>query len=131
MPDILATDVTYTERAGTKVRVAGTRLLSRNVVRVQFGNGTLTYPVGGVPLTVTKLGLTTEVQAVEVHVNVPNTAGTPASQPLWVWNGSRTAPKLIGYEVNAAGGGDEALLQLDGGTDAPGANDLEVVVVGF
>jgi hypothetical protein len=130
MADIAATDVTYTERAGTKVRVAGTRVLTRNVVRAQFGNGVLTYPVGGVPLTLGKLGLTTEAQSVEVHVNVPSTSGTPASQPLWVWNGSRTSPKLIGYETNAAGAGDEALLQLDN-SDTIGAQDLELVVVGF
>jgi hypothetical protein len=125
MADIAAGDVTYTERAGTKLRVAGTRVLTRNTVRAQFGDGALTYPTGGVPLTLGKLGLTTEVQGVEVHINAAS-----AGQPLWVWNGSRTAPKLVGYEVNAAGAGDEGLLQLDN-ADTIAAQDLELVVVGF
>lgn len=120
MADIAAGDVTYTDR---KLEAKVGKFLHRKY-RVQFGNATLTYPAGGVPLTLSKLGLTTHCQDLTCYVNVPST------QSLWVWNGSTTAPKLIGLEVNAAGGGDEGLIELDG-ADTPAAQDLEVTVLGY
>jgi hypothetical protein len=125
VPAIASTDVTYTERPGQKSKLAGSRHLTLNKVRVQFGDGTLTYPTTGVPLTLAKLGLTTEVRSLTVHNNA-----IASANPLWVWNGSQTNPRLFGLEVNAAGSGDEQLINLDD-TDAPVAQDLEVIVIGY
>jgi hypothetical protein len=55
MADIAASDVTYTKQGGSaKASPADPRF--SGVFKVEFGDGALTYPSGGVPLTKGKLG---------------------------------------------------------------------------
>ncbi len=61
MSDIAAGDVTYT----TLKLVRGAKQ-KRNIVKLVFGNGSLTYPSAGIPLTLGKLGLTNELSALLV-----------------------------------------------------------------
>lgn len=55
MADIAATDVTYTMQVGTaKANPADPRF--SGVFKIAFGDSSLTYPSGGIPLTKGKLG---------------------------------------------------------------------------
>lgn len=63
MADIAASDVTVTIQAGAphNPRIEGTK--RKSVVRIQFGNGTLTYPANGVPMpSFEKFGLTRNLE---------------------------------------------------------------------
>ena len=53
MADIASTDVTYTEQPGGGHTSTGRRT---GIFKIQFGDGSLTYPAGGVPLLKAKLG---------------------------------------------------------------------------
>jgi hypothetical protein len=59
MTALAATDVTYTKIDGKIISGSGYR---RNVFDIAFGNSTLTYPTGGVPLTKAKLGMPTVIK---------------------------------------------------------------------
>lgn len=62
MANIAAGDVTYTllrQRTTADSRKA-------NLVRLAFGDGALTYPAGGIPITIGKLGCPVEVQSLVV-----------------------------------------------------------------
>ncbi len=65
MADIAAGDVTYTVTQMTRVPKQ-----KRNIVKLVFGNGSLTYPSGGIPLTLGKLGLVNSLQSVIVFDTV-------------------------------------------------------------
>ncbi len=58
MPDLGATDVTYSIQ---KERSAGNGLIRRRIA-ITFGDGALTYPAGGVPLTRADMGAPTEIE---------------------------------------------------------------------
>ena len=65
MPDIAAGNVTYTLQEGTQYSSpADPRRCA--VYKIGFGNSTLTYPSGGVPLTKAKLGCPTHIVALEI-----------------------------------------------------------------
>ncbi len=52
MPDIVSTDVTYAPQAQGQRTVFRTAPREKRVLaKVTFGNGALTYPAGGIPLT--------------------------------------------------------------------------------
>lgn len=61
MADIAASDVTYTvlqqRREGGRVK---------NLVRMAFGNGTLTYPANGIPVSKAKLGCPNTIESLVV-----------------------------------------------------------------
>ena len=62
MADIAVTDVTATKVGKTEIG----KTVKSHVMDLAFGNGTLTYPVGGIPLSVAKLGLAREVRSVQI-----------------------------------------------------------------
>ena len=62
MANIAAGDVTYTL---VKARV-GDGSLKKNLVRLAFGDGALTYPAGGIPITIGNLGCPVDVQSMVV-----------------------------------------------------------------
>jgi hypothetical protein len=79
MPDIVAANVTYTPVPGG---VNGGQTLTgfppryRRLVKLAFGNNSLTYPTGGVPLTAAGLGLPDGVvESVRVIDQGTNAAG--------------------------------------------------------
>jgi hypothetical protein len=58
-------------------------------MELQFGNGTLTYPAGGIPITAATVGLTTQVDSVNIYD--PGLTG-------YVWNYDQTNKKLRGFQ---------------------------------
>lgn len=61
MADIAASDVTYTKR-GSRDELTGSSKY-RAVFDVAFGDGALTYPSGGVPLTKGNMGMPVVIKA--------------------------------------------------------------------
>lgn len=62
MADIAAGDVTYTI-VKKRIGAGGYR---NNLVRLAFGDGALTYPANGIPITKAKLGCPVDVQSMVV-----------------------------------------------------------------
>jgi hypothetical protein len=122
MPDIAATDVTYTRDYET----FGNNSRRQHGITVAFGDGALTYPAGGVPLTLANLGFHTTVEKFVIEDGA-NASGI-------VWKIDKTNLKLRGYEKAATpdtGDVDAALVELDSGTDAPAAQTVKFFVEGW
>jgi len=109
MAAITATDVTYVT---VSQRLAGPGRITRQVKLTFPNNATNTsYPTGGVPLSALKLGSSRgAITALSILGRTTQAADTNV---IWEWNGSQTAPKLLGYEINAAAAGDTQGLELD------------------
>lgn len=63
MADIAAADVTYT----VVKKVIGESGYRENVMTVAFGDGALTYPAGGIPLTAGNLGCPNQILSLVVY----------------------------------------------------------------
>jgi hypothetical protein len=70
MAALASTDVTYTLQEGTQK--SGSDCRYEAVFKVAFGDGALTYPSGGIPLTKAKLGCPTKVE--EIILSDPDSA---------------------------------------------------------
>lgn len=93
MADMVATDVAYTHLGSRSI---GYGRIQRTV-RVTFPTdaGRLDYPAGGVPLTNQQLGFPNGVANLAV---VGRTVVVNNANPTWMWDGSNTAPKLLGFQ---------------------------------
>lgn len=86
MANIAASDVTYSyDRASSSW--IGARGYS-NEGTVAFGNGTLTYPAGGIPLTKASMGCPNYLESIEI---IEQTVGTTG----FVYRYDRTNEKLM------------------------------------
>lgn len=61
MPQIASADVTYSQVAGSG-RASPSVPMAESVFNISFGNGTLTYTNGGIPLSKAKLGCPESLQ---------------------------------------------------------------------
>lgn len=118
MPDIAASNVTYTvlKRA---VRSKGDNYRV-NKVRVQFGNGSLTYPSGGVPLTKGQLGCPNVLKSV-IFID-------PGSADLLKYKYDNANEKIRIYSDDGASG---IPAELTGGSTAVAATTLVVEAQGY
>ncbi len=151
MADIAVTDITATKVGKTEIG----KTVKTHVMDLAFGDGALTYPTGGVPLSVAKLGLAREVHSVQI-------AGAPDGF-VYKWDqvnnkiqiytqgvlvGAAGAVAMDDFPVTAAVGTDAAIsVSLTGSagagthrlgalkelaaTDTPAATALRVVVRGW
>lgn len=122
MADIAAADVTYTEQAGTaKAGTADPR--REGIFSVAFGNGTLTYPTGGVPLDKAKLGCPSQLDEL-IILDSGNANGF-----VYKWDAANNKIRIYqGDNDNAA---DAALIELVGATATPAAATLKVKAKGW
>jgi hypothetical protein len=99
MPQITSADVSYT----TVDRVVSAPGRFRSRVKLTFPIGANTgYPTGGVPLISANLGSGRGiVAAVKVIAITPS--ATASMNPVWQWNGSTTAPTLVGLQESVSG----------------------------
>lgn len=74
MADIASGNVTYSEVAGAKA-LTGMPPTFRNLVTLVFGDNTLTYPTGGIPLLKAKLGCSNVVDTLKVLDQGANAKG--------------------------------------------------------
>lgn len=89
MTNLAATDLTITEI--TKSLQGGTPYVCR-VLKLVFGDGALTYPSGGVPITKSKLGCPNDIQSLKIF-----DSGTGGIR----WHYDKTNEKLIAMVSDA------------------------------
>lgn len=117
MPDLADSDVTYT--TVRRDNLNGMKLWHG---RVAFGNGTLTYPSGGVPSPIGKYGFVKTL--VHWRVTESNANGLGYEYDI-------SASTIRVVEANYAAAADGPLVELDAGSDAPAAVTLEVQAIGY
>lgn len=119
MADLAASDLTYTQ-ISKKIGETGSREV---VASISFGNGALTYPAGGVPLTKASLGCKNVLESMSI-IDMASANGL-----LYKYDYSNE--KLRIYEVDTTGDTDKAMVELDAGVDAPAAATLYVEAKGW
>jgi hypothetical protein len=115
MSNLAATDVTYT--INSKRRVNGRNYFN---VTLAFGDGALTYPAGGVPITIGKLGCPNTIESLTIYDK--GTSG-------YEWSYDTTNKKLVGFyspavAANTATHTHDILVK--GGQAASTTNDVAV-----
>lgn len=118
MADIAASDVTYTQNSAAQIVVQGRR---NNVMTISFGNGSLTYPSGGIPLTKASLGCPTVVERF-LFQNMANGDG-------YIYKYDPTNFKIRIYQGDSDGVADGPMVEL--GSVAVAATSLSVNVSGW
>lgn len=110
MADIAATDVTVT--INNQRRVNGRSYFNVTLV---FGNSTLTYPAGGVPITRAKLGCPNIIESLTVYDK--GTSG-------YNWSYDTTNQKLVGFYAPAVSSAHAHNLKVIGGQAGSTTNDI-------
>ena len=117
MADIAATDVTYSL---VQQDVDGGRGPRENIVDATFGDGALTYPSGGVPLTKAQFGMPNVLEYLLLV--------EPDASNGFVYKFDASAESIRIYEEQDTSG---ALIELVGGVATPAAATLRVKAVGY
>lgn len=112
MTDIAAENVTYTI---VKYRTKGDSR-KHNLVKIAFGNASLTFPATGIPLTKGKMGCPTVIESVTV-------VDRDVDDFMFMYD--RSAETLIAYNVSTTTGEHTVA------TNAPAATNVEVEVIGY
>ena len=119
MADIAAGDVTYTEVKKLK-RDDG---YIEALFDVAFGDGALTYPAGGVPLTRASLACPNYLGSL-LFVDEANANG-------FVYKFDATNLKIRIYQGEYTAGADADLIELAGGAATPALATLRCQVIGW
>lgn len=120
MPDIAATDVTYILPTYSKTVVQGRMTADFGLT---FGNGTLTYPTGGVPIDRTKMGFPNAIEQFAFN-DMANANGF-----IYKWDAANRKIRIYqGDNANASAG---PLVELAGGVATPAAATLSVRASGW
>lgn len=120
MPDIAASDVTY---ANVDSKIDGGEGDRHTVTDVTFGDGALTYPTGGVPLTLGKLGAPNRLITLLID-------DADASNGF-IYKHDSSNNKIRIYQGDNDAGADGPLVELAGGGDTPAEATLRVEVKGY
>ena len=118
MADIASGDVTYTLLNQRKVNGSPSR--RNNRVRLAFGDGALTYPAGGIPISIGKLGCPVDVESLVV---------VDQGVSGYVFQYDQSAKKLVVMYADYDAVADGALIQAS--TVAIAAQTIEVEVIGW
>lgn len=115
MADIASSDLTYSVDQEKMQMLNG---LGKQVIfQLSFGDGALTYPTGGIAIDKAKLGGHFDI--LSLNVIESNATG-------YVFEFDVSAQKLRIFEVDTTGDTDKAMVELDGGSDAPAAMVLQI-----
>ena len=118
MADIAAADVTYVE-LNKEVLDSGIREFNMTLA---FGDGALTYPAGGIPLTAGKMGCPREIRSVDLF--------SPASGDGFVYKYDQANNKIRIYQGDSDGVADGPLVELTGAA-TPAATTLYANIKGW
>lgn len=116
MANIAAANVTYTVK--NLRRLGNSKVF--NLVSLAFGNGSLTYGVGGIPLTIGNLGCPNALENLQVVSNYSTASGY-----VMFYDPNTTKLKLF----KGGNGNGAALIEASG--DVPSAQTIDVQVVGW
>jgi len=113
MPDFAAGDVTYTL---INARKKGDSR-AHNRVKLEFGDGTITYPAGGIPITKGKLGCPVIVESMAVVDK-----GTSGYNFMY----DQSTEKLVVFRTGVANA-----VEVEVSTVAIAAQAIEVEAIGW
>ena len=121
MADIAAADVTYTLQGHTAEVDANSRYTA--VFAVAFGNASLTYPSGGVPLTKASMGCPNQLEELNII--------GPASSNGYAYKVDYANAKVRIYQGDNDGTADGPMVEVGSGSHAPAATTLYIKVKGW
>lgn len=121
MADIAAGDLTYTKREGQDELTGSSKY--RAVYSVAFGDGTDTYPSGGIPLTKGNLGLPNAIESLTI---LEDAAGNG-----YVYKYDDSAATIRIYQGDFANTDAQPLTEFVAGTTAVPATTLIVDAIGW
>ena len=121
MADIAAGDLTYTKQEGRDELTGSSKY--RAVYSVAFGDGTDTYPAGGIPLTKGKLGMPNVIESV-------NFSEASAGDGL-IYKYDDSADTIRIYQGDFSNTDSQPLTEYVGGTTAVAATTLILDVIGW
>ena len=98
MANITTADIAY----ATVDRVVSAPGRTRSRITLTFPSTNLTYVAGGVPLLGPNLAGTARGIVAACKVIAITPSATASMNPVWQWNGSTTAPKLVALREAAA-----------------------------
>lgn len=119
MADIASTDVTYT-LIDQRIQDSGLR---HRQIKIEFGDGALTYPAGGVPLLNGSLGVPNN--------NVSTILYDTEDGDGFVYKYDRDNNKVRIYQGDNNNAADAPLIELVSGVATPTAADLFAEVKGW
>lgn len=122
MAQIASADVTYTLVDGTSIAHAANPM-PRRIFTVAFGNGTLTYTNGGIPLDKTKLGCPSNLMSL-IMLDSGNSVGYVPK-----WNATANTVRLY-QDANVTAAAAAALVEVLTSA-AVTATTLRVLVEGY
>lgn len=121
MADVAAGDLTYTKQEGRDELTSSSKY--RGVFSIAFGDGTDTYPSGGIPLTKASLGCPTVVEDLDI---IEDAAGNG-----YIYKFDESALTIRMYQANFANTDSQPLTEFVAGTTAVPATTLLVEVIGW
>ena len=120
MPDLAASDVTYTVNKREWLPGIG----YRNYLTIAFGDGALTYPSGGVPLTAGSMGCPNSITDFKIVERDLDADGFDVDY-------DKSANTLLMYKYDYSVGTDGGAITLVATTDTPAATSIEATADGF
>lgn len=121
MADIAASGVTYSKREGQDELTSSSKY--KGVWTVSFGDGTDTYPSGGIPLTKGSLGCPTVIETVNIS--------EPDADDGYIYKYDDSADTIRIFQGDNDGTADGPLVELTGGATAVAAASLILEVTGW
>lgn len=119
MADIAASDVTHTVVRQRK-EDSGNKVIN---LTVAFGNASLTYPAGGIPLTAAKMGCPNHI--------ISAFFSNPSSGDGFLYKYDLANNKVRIYQGDNNNASDAALIELVSGSAAPAATTLSLQITGY
>jgi hypothetical protein len=119
MADIAASNVAYVQTS-KEVIDSGMR---KFVMTVTFGDGVLTYPAGGIPLTAAQMGCPNEVRTLNLF--------SPDSANGFVYKYDQANNKIRIYQGDNNNAADAPLIELASGSATPAAATLYAEIIGW
>lgn len=119
MADIAASDVTYSIIEESLLEDS----FRKSIASIAFGDGALTYPTGGVPLTKAKLGMPNHLRSIKMV--------DPANANGFLYKLDLTNEKIRIYQGDNDNAADAPLIELVGGAATPAAATLKIEAEGY
>ena len=119
MADIAASDVVYTITDQQKADSS----YNKTAMTVAFGDGVLTYPAGGIPLTKGKMGCPNTITVGSIT--------SPASSNGFVYKYDQANNKIRIYQGDYSESADGPLVELVAATATPAATTVYMEVTGW
>jgi hypothetical protein len=118
--DIASTDVVYSITSKQRKEESGNKVTSQTIT---FGNGTLTYPAGGIPLDKNKMGCPNTV----VTVNL----SSPASSNGFIYKYDLVNNKIRIFQGDNTNVAAAPLIELVASTATPAAATIALDAIGW